>query len=147
MSTPNNTQVPWREYVLEYVAAQDNRRTLVIYLENGEVPSMDFLTSEDLAFEMPAVCRNVKSIMHAAFEAPTHKAYILYMPNMITTHQHDFYAGVNCLKDGHLMNSRWEKRLIDRPQIVVFTSTAVPDTDENGRWEILRLKGDALVRY
>lgn len=136
------TLYPWQQRVLDMCKEEDDRSIKIIYDPEGDAGKSifaEYLEYYKLAFEMPPF-RAMEDIMQFAFSFKAQKCYIIDMPRgMKKDKLGEFYAGLECLKNGVVYDKRYngKKRRMDRPQIIVFTNT-LPEFGlmTRGRWEV-----------
>lgn len=116
---------------------------------NGKSVFSEWLEYNGWAFEIPPM-RSMEDIMQFCFSFQAQKVYLIDMPRgMKKDKLGEFYAGLECLKNGVCYDKRYagKKRRFDRPQIIVFTNS-IPALElmTRDRWEIWSMGQDrALV--
>ena len=145
---------PWQAQVDAMALEEDDRSIKLIYDRlgnNGKSILSEYLEYKRVALEIPPM-RVMKDIMQFCMSFPTHKTYLVDMPRAMKKDKlGEFYAGLECLKNGYLYDKRYgaKKRRIDRPQVIVFTN-ALPVWDfmSSDRWEVWETTRDRdLKRY
>jgi hypothetical protein len=88
----------------------------------------------------------MEDLMQFAYGFKNQACYLIDMPRAIKKDKlSDFYAGIECLKNGTVYDKRYatKRRRMDRPQIVVFTDKtpnwAFMSAD---RWELYVMQED-----
>lgn len=139
---------PWQAQLYEMVQREDDRHITMIYDEignSGKSIFSEYLEYRGLAFELPPM-RMMEDIMQFCFSFGDQKCYLVDMPRAMKKDKlGDFYAGLECLKNGVVYDKRYcgKKRRMDRPQIVVFTNV-LPEWQfmSADRWEVYRMRPD-----
>lgn len=139
---------PWQAQLFELVGREDDRTITMIYDEvgnSGKSIFSEWLEYRGAAFELPPM-RLMEDIMQFCFSFSDQKCYLVDMPRAMKKDKlGDFYAGLECLKNGVVYDKRYcgKKRRMDRPQIVVFTNV-LPEWQfmSADRWEVYRMTAD-----
>lgn len=136
---------PWQKQLAELVEREDDRRITVILDEAGDAGKSifaEYLEYKGLAFELPPL-RTMEDLMQFAYGFAKQRCYLIDMPRAMKKDKlGDFYAGIECLKNGVCYDKRYaaKKRRFDRPQIVVFTNSPPKwELMSAGRWECFRM--------
>jgi len=123
--------LPWQQWFEDEVGKPDLRSIHVIYDKaghSGKSVYCEWLEYRRLGYEIPAM-RSMEDIMQCCMCIKTHKAYFIDMPRgMKKDKLGEFYAGIECLKNGVAYDKRYafKKRRFNRPLIFVFTN-CLPD--------------------
>ena len=147
-SFQSNIQYPWQQKVAAMCTVVDDRAITLIYDKignNGKSIFAEYLEYNSLAYEMPPF-RLMEDIMQCAMCIKTQKAFLIDMPRAIKKDKMcEFYAGLECLKNGVAYDKRYafKKKRFDRPQIFVFTNT-LPDWQymSEDRWNVFEMTED-----
>lgn len=144
---------PWQRDVLRWCEMTDDRSIKMIYDtegNSGKSIMAEYLEYKGLAFELPPL-RVMEDIMQFVFGFKNQKVYLIDMPRAMKKDKlGDFYAGLECLKNGVCYDKRYaaKKRRFDRPQVVVFTNV-LPAWEHMSadRWEVYQMTDEyALER-
>ena len=139
---------PWQQTLQEMISVVNFRTIILIYDPHGNAGKSifaEYLEYKGLAFELPPM-RAMEDIMQFAYSFDDQKCYLVDMPRgMKKDKLADFYAGLECLKNGVVWDKRYggKKRRMTRPHIVVFTnmlpvfSLMTPD-----RWVVKEMTPD-----
>lgn len=133
---------PWQKQVENWCKETDDRSIKMIYDtqgNSGKSIMAEYLEYKKLAFELPPM-RIMEDIMQFVFGFKEQKVYLIDMPRAMKKDKlGEFYAGLECLKNGVCYDKRYsaKKRRFDRPQIIVFTNV-LPNWEfmSADRWEI-----------
>ena len=144
----SHTQYDWQKTVEDWTTQVDDRSIKVIYDTWGNAGKSvfsEYLEYIGRAFELPPM-RAMEDIMQFCFSFPAQKVYLIDMPRgMKKDKLGEFYAGLECLKNGVCYDKRYagKKRRFDRPQIIVFTN-CIPKLElmTKDRWEIFSMGQD-----
>lgn len=138
----------WQTVLLARIQQEDDRKIIMVHDvigNSGKSIFSEFLEYQKLALELPPL-RNMEDLMQFAFGFKDKKCYLIDMPRAIKKDKlSDFYAGIECLKNGVVWDKRYgaKKRRMDRPQIVVFTNiTPKWEFMSADRWEVYEMKED-----
>lgn len=139
---------PWQEKVLHIAQRWDVRSITLIYDttgNSGKTSFSEYMEQRGLAYEIPPF-RAMEDLMQACMGIPPQKAYIIDMPRgMKKDKLGDFYAGLECLKNGVMYDKRYsfKKRRIDRPQVIVFTN-CLPEWSlmSLDRWDVYQMNSN-----
>ena len=110
---------PWQVTLEGWCTQTDDRFIKLIHDVQGNLGKSimeEYLEYHDMAFGMPPM-RAMEDIMQFAYSFPAQKVYIVDMPRgMKKDKLGDFYAGLECLKNGVMYDKRYagKKRRIDR---------------------------------
>lgn len=136
---------PWQSQVYKFTQLEDDRLIHLVYDCNGNCGKSIFcewLEYQGHAFEIPPF-RQMEDIMQCVMSVKTHKCYIIDMPRaMKKDKMGEFYAGLECLKNGVCYDKRYafKKKRFDRPVVVVFTNTlpewSMMSTDRWSAWNM-----------
>lgn len=144
---------PYQKQILDMVHETDDRSIKLIYDPVGDCGKSvfsEYLEFKDLGWELPPL-RTIEDIMQFCFSFPDQKCYIIDMPRSMKKDKlGEFYAGIECLKNGFLYETRYkgQKRRMDRPQIIIFTNILpVLSLMSAGRWEIWEMINFILHSY
>lgn len=144
---------PWQKQIyLEVQELEDRYIKLVIEKagNNGKSIFCEYLEYQRLAYEIPPMS-NMEDIMQCAMCIKPQKCYVIDMPRAMKKDKlAGFYSGLEALKNGTMYDKRhhFEKRRIDRPQILVFTNR-FPDIElmSLDRWKIWELTEDKQLIF
>lgn len=144
------TRFPWQNTVEGWVKEWNKRAIYWIYDEhgcNGKSDLVEWLDTNRLACAVPPM-RNLEDILQFCFSYPS-KAYLIDFPRAMKKESLlEFYAGLECLKNGFMYDKRYkgQKKWIDRPAVVVFSNTK-PDLSSmsRDRWSVWSLEERDLV--
>lgn len=120
---------PWQKQVLEIAKTYDERKiTFILDTEGNAGKSVfcEYLEYNRLAYEMPPF-KLMEDIMACAMCLSPQTCYIVDMPRAMKKDKlGEFYAGLECLKNGVMYDKRYnfKKRRINRPQVIVFGNVA-----------------------
>jgi len=136
---------PWQQQVLGWCREEDDRSIKMIYDtvgHSGKSMMAEYLEYEGLAFELPPM-KLMEDIMQFVYGFNNQKVYLVDMPRAMKKDKlGDFYAGLECLKNGVCYDKRYsaKKRRFDRPQIIVFTNV-LPEWSfmSRDRWEVYEM--------
>lgn len=138
----------WHQQILDMIKTRDNRSiTLIIDKQGNSCKSLfaEYLEYYDHAFELPPL-RAMEDLMQFAFGFSDQKCYLVDMPRgMKKDKLADFYAGLECLKNGVLWDKRYaaKKRRMNRPHIIVFSNMEpVWDLMSLDRWRCFIMQDD-----
>lgn len=138
----------WQIQIENSIQEEDDRHIKVIVDTVGNIGKSifaEYLEYKDLGYEIPPmIC--MEDIMQCAMGIKPQKCYIIDMPRGMKKEKlAGFYSGLEALKNGVMYDKRYkfEKRRIDRPQILVFTNK-MPDLTlmSPDRWIIWNMKKD-----
>lgn len=137
---------PWQDDVLKWCEEEDDRSIKMIYDtigNSGKSIMAEYLEFKEKAFELPPM-RVMEDIMQFVYSFNNQKVYLIDMPRAMKKDKlGEFYAGLECLKNGVCYDKRYcgKKRRFDRPQIIVFTNVlpewSLMSTD---RWEAYEMQ-------
>ena len=141
--------LPWHVTVKDDIVRQfDNRVINVIIDPRGNVAKSIFVESleyEGLAMEIPPLM-TIEDILQFCMSAPASPAYVIDLPRaMSKTRMAEFFAGIECLKNGMMYDKRYsgKKRRIDRPQVILFTNGGLDMSYlVQDRWKIWNISAD-----
>jgi len=143
---------PWQEMVVDWTQQVDDRSIKVIldtWGNNGKSVFAEWLEYQGWAFEIPAGMRTMEDIMQFCFSFKSQSVYLIDMPRgMKKDKLGEFYAGLECLKNGVVYDKRYagKKRRMDRPQVIVFTNHCPAlELMTKDRWEIWRMGQDRTL--
>lgn len=136
---------PWQKKLGTMVQEFDDRRIIIILCPhgcNGKSIFAEHLEYIGQAYEIPCM-RQMEDIMQCVCCVGKQKCFLVDMPRGIKkTRLGDFYAGMECLKNGTAYDKRYSFKKIrfDRPQIVVFTNN-LPKFDlmSPDRWVVFQI--------
>ncbi len=139
---------PWQTQVLGWCDEEDDRSIKMIYDtvgNSGKSIMAEYLEYHEKAFELPPM-RVMEDIMQFVYSFKTQKVYLIDMPRAMKKDKlGEFYAGLECLKNGVCYDKRYcgKKRRMDRPQIIVFTNV-LPEWSfmSADRWEVFEMLSD-----
>ena len=142
----------WQLCVCEMAKAVDFRSIKLIYDRhgnNGKSILCEYMEYVDLGYEIPPF-RQMEDLMQCVMCIKTYGCYIIDMPRgMKKDKLGEFYAGIECIKNGVAYDKRYkfEKKRFDRPQVFVFTNV-LPDFEllSRDRWVIYELEDLKLHR-
>lgn len=141
----------WHQDALDLLIVPDNRSILLIIdKKGGSCKSLfaEYLEYKDIAFELPPL-RAMEDLMQFAFGFKDQPAYLIDMPRgMKKDKLGDFYAGIECLKNGVLWDKRYnaKKRRMSRPNIIVFSNAEpVWDLMSLDRWRCFIMQDDKTL--
>lgn len=143
---------PWQRQVFDMCSEFDDRTINLIYDVHGNAGKhifAEYLEHEKMALELPPL-RSVQDIMAACMRAPASKVYLVHMPKAMEEDQlAEIYSGLECLKNGKMYDTRdsYKCRRIDRPQIIVFTTT-LPNWEAvvKDRWQVWEMDTTKTLR-
>jgi len=139
---------PWQQQVKDWCMEEDFRSIKLVYDKpgnSGKSLLAEYLEYIGVAFEMPPL-RMMEDIMQFCFSFPSQKAYLIDMPRAMKKDKlGEFYAGLECIKNGVCYDKRYQgkKRRMNRPQVIVFTNVLPcfeflsPD-----RWQVWEMQPD-----
>lgn len=143
---------PWQKQISEMIQVEDDRRIIMVWDEVGNIGKSVFAEYMEYlgrAFEVPPF-RQMEDIMQFAFSFKDQKCYMVDMPRAMKKDKlGEFYAGLECLKNGRLYDKRHvgKARRMDRPQIVVFTNVLPEWTMmSQDRWTVFAMQADRSLR-
>lgn len=146
---------PWQETVkLDCQGDYDPRYVNCVIQPPGSVGKSSFtewMEYKRYAYEIPPF-RLMEDIMACAFANKGWKAYTIDMPRgMKGSKLHDFYSGIEMLKNGLIVEKRYsfKKARMNRPKIWIFTNTC-PDLSllSKDRWKLWSVNENLeLVEY
>ena len=139
---------PWQQTLLDIIEVDDDRYINLILDVHGNIGKSimeEYIEYHQLGFGIPCM-RVMEDIMQFCFSFRAQKTYLIDMPRgMKKDKLGDFYAGLECLKNGVVYDKRYtgKKRRFDRPQVVVFTNT-LPELSlmSMDRWRIYEMQPD-----
>lgn len=144
---------PYQQKLVEMVKPFSMRDIICVYDPKGYCGKSlfcEYLEYNDLAFEVPPFTL-MEDLMQCVMSVePKPKALIIDMPRaMSKKHLSQFYAGIECLKNGVAYDKRYKFRKVRfrRPAVVVFTNS-LPDTTflSADRWKVFQIMENDLVR-
>lgn len=132
----------WQTWFEEELTKPDLRSIHVIYDptgNHGKSVYCEYVEYRKLGYEIPAM-RSMEDIMQCCMCIKAHNAYFIDMPRGMKKNKlGEFYAGIECLKNGVAYDKRYafKKRRFNRPLIFVFTNM-LPDFSlmSVDRWRI-----------
>lgn len=141
----------WQKAVLKFAKEVDDRWITLIFDKighSGKSIMAEYMEYEQIAFEVPPF-RGMEDIMQFCMGFKSYPCYMVDLPRaMKKDKMADFYAGLECLKNGVLYDKRYkgQKRRIDRPQILVFTNV-LPDPKfmSLDRWRCFEMNPDKIL--
>lgn len=145
---------PWQAQVTEWCHQEDDRSIKLIYDpigNSGKSILAEYLEYVGLGFDMPSM-RVMEDIMQFCYSFKDQKAYLIDMPRAMKKDKlGEFYAGLECLKNGVCYDKRYcgKKRRFDRPQVIVFTNV-LPCFQflSADRWSVWQMQEDkSLTPY
>lgn len=138
----------WQTQIMQITATEDDRNiTCVIDRigNSGKSIFCEFLEYKRMALELPPM-RSMEDIMAVVMGMPTSTCYIIDMPRAMKKEKlSEFYAGIECLKNGYCYDKRYKfrKRRFNRPQIIVFTNVEPKwDYMSLDRWKCFEMAND-----
>lgn len=142
---------PWQKQIIEEVKEREDRFIKLVIEQtgnNGKSVFCEWLEYEGLAYEIPPM-QNMEDIMQCCMCIKPQHCYLVDMPRAMKKDKlAGFYSGLEALKNGTMYDKRhsFEKRRIDRPQIIVFTNR-FPDIElmSLDRWKIWDLIEHELI--
>ncbi len=136
------TKYPWQSKVEEFCKQWDKRVIHWIYDEkgcNGKSDLVEWLDTNRIASVVPPM-RSIEDILQFVSSNKDSPAYLIDFPRaMKKEHLCEFYAGIECLKNGFVYDKRYKgkKRWMDRPAIVVFANILPPSAAmSRDRWKV-----------
>lgn len=143
---------PWQQQVVDMLSTPDDRSIILIYDKHGNSGKSifaEYLEYKELAFELPPM-RAMEDILQFAFSFKDQECYLVDMPRgMKKDKLADFYAGLECLKNGVVWDKRYagKKRRMNRPNMIVFTNMLpVFNLMSPDRWITLEMMLDRTLR-
>lgn len=146
---------PWQESVKEdCLGDYDPRHINCVIQPPGSVGKSSFtewMEYKNYAYEIPPF-RLMEDIMAYAHANRNWKAYTIDMPRgMKGSKLHDFYSGIEMLKNGLIVEKRYaaKKARMNRPKIWIFTNTQ-PDLTllSKDRWKLWTIDENlSLINY
>lgn len=139
---------PWQQQVIDWCMQEDDRFVRLVHDppgNSGKSILAEYLEYLGLAFEMPSM-RLMEDIMQFCYSFKSQKAYLIDMPRAMKKDKlGEFYAGLECLKNGVCYDKRYtgKKRRMDRPQVIVFTNV-LPEFSflSPDRWSVWTMQPD-----
>ena len=154
MDTHRDSPYPYQTKLKDYL--EDEREMRIIWVvichegHTGKSLFAEYLEYQKLAYEMPpfSLCEDM---MQCAMSIKEQKAYLIDMPRAMKKDKlAQFYAGIECLKDGKCYDKRYafKKRRMNRPKIIVFTNHC-PDLKllSADRWKLWQIQDHDLLPY
>lgn len=145
------TRHPWQTKVEEFCKEWDKRTIHWVYDEhgcNGKSDLVEWLDVNNIACVVPPM-RSIEDILQFAFSCTSARAYLIDFPRaMKKEHLCEFYAGIECLKNGFVYDKRYkgQKRWMDRPAIVIFSNVLPPTAAmSRDRWKVWRIEDRDLI--
>lgn len=133
---------PYQEFLKEVCEGWDMRYIHLVYDKIGNVGKslfVEWLEYMGLGFEVPPF-RQMEDIMQFAHSFPNQKTYLIDMPRAMKKDKlGEFYAGLECLKNGKLYDKRnfGKARRMSRPNVIVFTNVLPAwDCMSLDRWQV-----------
>ncbi len=133
---------PYQAQLKEICEGWDMRYIHLVYDKVGNVGKslfVEYLEYMGLGFEVPPF-RQMEDIMQFAHSFPNQKTYLIDMPRAMKKDKlGEFYAGLECLKNGKLYDKRnfGKCRRMSRPNVVVFTNVLPAwDCMSLDRWQV-----------
>lgn len=141
----------WQETVTVLAQTYDERYISIIYDvtgNNGKSIFTEFLEYHRLACELPLM-NSMEDIMQCVMSQEIAKCYTIDMPRGMKKEKlAQFYAGIECLKNGYAYDKRYafKKKRFDRPAIIVFTNS-LPQWHlmSLDRWQIYEMQEDKTL--
>lgn len=142
----------WQKVTIELCKQKDFREIKLIYDTEGNAGKSilcEYLEYNGLAYEIPPF-RLMEDLMQCVMGIKTHPCYVIDMPRAMKKDKlGEFYAGIECIKNGVAYDKRYafKKKRFDRPQVIVFTNE-LPQFDllSKDRWSVYELKDKKLTR-
>lgn len=142
----------WQLCCIEMAKQIDFRSIKLIYDQGGNHGKSilcEYMEYFDIAYEVPPF-RQMEDLMQCVMGVKTYPCYIIDMPRgMKKDKLGEFYAGIECIKNGVAYDKRYkfEKKRFDRPQVIVFTNM-LPDFDllSRDRWTVYEIQDTSLRR-
>lgn len=142
---------PWQIQVEAICKNLDDRKITLILDPVGNIGKSifcEFLEYYGFAYEIPPF-RLMEDLMQCVMGVETSPCYIIDMPRAMKKDKlGEFYAGVECIKNGVAYDKRYafKKKRFDRPQIIVFTNT-IPDWEmmSMDRWDFWVMQQDMTL--
>lgn len=142
----------WQEQVMGWCTEDDDRSVRLVYDpigNSGKSILSEYLEYLGIAFEMPPL-RQMEDLMQFAMSFNSQKAYLIDMPRAMKKDRlGEFYAGLECIKNGVCYDKRYsgKKRRMDRPQVIVFTNV-LPALEflSPDRWSVWRIGDERQLR-
>ena len=142
---------PWQKQIATEVLEEEDRYIKLVIEKtgnNGKSIFCEWLEYNRLAYEIPPMA-SMEDIMQCCMCIKPQKCYVVDMPRAMKKDKlAGFYSGLEALKNGTMYDKRhhFEKRRIDRPQILVFTNR-FPDIElmSLDRWKIWELNEDKTL--
>jgi hypothetical protein len=118
---------PWQQAMLDNVAEYDDRTIHLVIEHRGRVGKSalpKYVWNNRLGEVLPPIndCNDLVQFCH---NHPS-KLYLIDMPRSMKKRKlHEFYAGIETLKNGYLYDKRYKGsyRYINEPNIIVFTNS------------------------
>lgn len=141
----NFEMYPYQKQLIEEVQELEDRYIKLVIEKtgnNGKSIFCEYLEYKRLAYEIPPMSC-MEDIMQCCMCIKEQKCYVIDMPRAMKKDKlAGFYSGLEALKNGTMYDKRhhFDKRRIDRPQILVFTNR-FPDIElmSLDRWKIWEL--------
>jgi len=150
ISFNSKEQYDWQKAVYGFCQTEDDRTIHLIYDPIGNAGKSIFcewLEYHGHGYEIPPF-RAMEDIMQCVMSIKTQKAFIIDMPRaMKKDKMGEFYAGIECLKNGVCYDKRYafKKKRFDRPVVIVFTNVlplwSFMSADRWSAWQINAEKG------
>lgn len=147
-----HNKYPYQEKIWDLCKFEDDRSINVIYDpvgDAGKTVFVEFMEYKGVGYEIPPF-RQMEDIMQCVMSVKPKKCYYIDMPKgMKKDKLGEFYAGLECLKNGLCYDKRYafKKRRMDRPQVFVFTNRLpVLELLSIDRWVIWEMTADKDLR-
>jgi hypothetical protein len=148
----NQSIDPWQQNVTEWCALVGNFPIKMVYDPNQFVnyakiaAIINSLAHAKLAVNLP--CNSgFKNVMQCAYHAGSANAFTVIMPRVTRANDcSGFYCAMESLSDGVAYDTNFEKRRMNRPQIIVFSNTLPNFTLlPERKWEIWEMTSDKTL--
>lgn len=138
----------WQCQVSEITATEDDRNITCIIDRignSGKSIFCEYLEYRRMALELPPM-RSMEDLMAVVMGMPAFGCYVIDMPRAMKKEKlSEFYAGIECLKNGYCYDKRYafKKRRFNRPQIIVFTNVEPKwNYMSMDRWKVFDMSSD-----
>lgn len=144
---------PWQYSVLEYITSEYEPRFINCIIQPpgsvGKSSFTEWLEYHKHAYEIPPF-RLMEDIMAYAHANRNWKAYTIDLPRgMKNSKLHDFFSGIEMLKNGLIVEKRYaaKKQRMNRPHVWIFTNTK-PDLSllSTDRWKLWTINSDLELK-